>query len=312
MAKHEITIHENTSATSATAPYLGNYITKSDISFEEIIKLTAKECGFSETHTKSIITGAFEAWEALELEGLVQINTHIGAIRANITGSFPSEDAAFDPTKNALVLTLREPDDISKSLINVVPTIVTDETATKVKLHTLMDLEVKRPYKLIHGSHQFRLQGVNLSMSDTGAAAYFEMEGVQYPIHIDENPDKQNAIGHLATRPTVGGIGKVFVKTRGGDAEGSLQTVFIANVSFLAVPLEPLTITKTTSTSGENKLKAFENFVIHGSGLDIANIRFIQLGCADENGDVSWMNQEAVSYGADRKTINIKGCLLYT
>ena len=28
MARHEIVIHENTSATSAVAPYLGNYIAK--------------------------------------------------------------------------------------------------------------------------------------------------------------------------------------------------------------------------------------------------------------------------------------------
>jgi len=103
--------------------------------------------------------------------------------------------------------------------------------------------------------------------------------------------------------PEEGTVATFVMKSRGGVAEGEVYTSK-KDVTILAND-DPFLITKTTSASGENKLKAFENFVAHGSGF--FDILRVQIGCADENGDVSWMNQEVASIASDGKSINLTG-----
>ena len=116
MARHEVIIHENTSATKTVAPYLGNYIAKETLAMAAFASAIGAKCGLPAIQVLAILGGFFEALEALEREGLVRIHTDIGTICAVIKGSFPTADAAFDPERNTLELALRLDDAIQLDL----------------------------------------------------------------------------------------------------------------------------------------------------------------------------------------------------
>ena len=226
MARHEIIIHENTSATSAVAPYLGNYIAKETLAMAAFASTIGAKCGLPAIQVLAILGGSFEAIEALEREGLVRVHTDIGVICAVIKGSFPTADAAFDPVRNSLELALRLDDAIQLDLANAVPVIVTDEDVTKLRVDNVMDLVEERPMNLIHGRHVVRVAGFNMVLTDEGSAAYLEdARGTTFPLVVDEVVSKQLFKAHTAEL-LPGGDYKLVVKSRAGDAGGPLQTSF--------------------------------------------------------------------------------------
>ena len=234
MARHEIVIHENTSATSAVAPYLGNYIAKETLALAAFASAIGAKCGLPAIQVIAILDGAFQALEDLEREGLVRVHTDIGVICAVIKGSFPTADAAFDPERNSLELALRLDDAIQLDLSDTVPVIVTDENVTKLRVDNVMDLAEERPMNLIHGQHVFRVAGFNMVLTDEGAAAYLENAlGTTFPLVIDEVVSKQLFKAHTSEL-LPGGDYKLVVKSRAGDAGGPLQTSF-RKVKYLRV-----------------------------------------------------------------------------
>ena len=76
--------------------------------------------------------------------------------------------------------------------VDVVPTIVTDENVTKLRVDNVMDLEEERPMNLIHGQHVFRVAGFNMVLSDEGAAVFLQNSiGTTFPVTVDEVISKQ-------------------------------------------------------------------------------------------------------------------------
>ena len=234
MARHEIVIHENTSATSAVAPYLGNYIAKETLALAAFASAIGAKCGLPAIQVIAILDGSFQALEDLEREGLVRVHTDIGVICAVIKGSFPTADAAFDPERNSLELALRLDDAIQLDLTDTVPVIVTDESVTKLRVDNVMDLAEERPMNLIHGQHVFRVAGFNMVLTDEGATVYLENAlGTTFQLVIDEVVSKQLFKTHTAEL-LPGGDYKLVVKSRAGDAGGPLQTSF-RKVKYLRV-----------------------------------------------------------------------------
>ena len=245
MARHEIVIHENTGALHDVAPYIGSYIAKETLQMAAFANAISAKCGLPAIQVMAILSGVFETAAALEREGLVRIWTDLGLVCAAITGSLPTADAPFDPEHNKLELVLRLGDDIRHSLADVVPTIVTDEDLTKLRVDNVMDLEEKRPMNLIHGRHVFRVAGFNMVLSDEGAAAYLENAiGTTFPLVVDEVVSKQLFKAHTAELLPAGDY-KLVVKSRAGDAEGPLQTSF-RKVKYMRVedPPEPIAETE--------------------------------------------------------------------
>ena len=80
MAKHEVVIHENTSATKESAPYLGSYIAKETVAMAAFAEAVGAKCGLPPIQVMAILGGAFEAIEAMEKESLVRVHTDIGVI----------------------------------------------------------------------------------------------------------------------------------------------------------------------------------------------------------------------------------------
>ena len=254
MARHEVIIHENTSATSAVAPYLGNYISKETLAMEAFASTIGAKCGLPAIQVIAILDGSFQALEELEREGLVRVHTDVGTICAVIKGSFPTADAPFDPERNSLELALRLDDSIQLCLSDTVPVIVTDESVTRLRVDNAMDLEEERPMNLIHGQHVFRVAGFNMVLDDEGATAFLENAlGTTFPLVIDEVVSKQLFKAHTAEL-LPGGDYKLVVKSRAGDAAGPLQTSF-RKVKYLRVvdPVGPVpTITSATSEAMED------------------------------------------------------------
>ena len=279
MARHEIVIHENTSATSAVAPYLGNYIAKETLALAAFASAIGAKCGLPAIQVIAILDGAFQALEDLEREGLVRVHTDIGVICAVIKGSFPTADAAFDPERNSLELALRLDDAIQLDLTDTVPVIVTDESVTKLRVDNVMDLEEERPMNLIHGQHVFRVAGFNMVLSDEDAAAYLENDkGVTFPLVIDEVVSKQLFKAHTAELLPAGDY-KLVVKSRAGDAGGPLQTSF-RRVKYLRVedpPPGPAPELERGYSEGEGhpdgQVFPYYAFILQGVHLDDAAVK---------------------------------------
>ena len=226
MARHEVVIHQNTGALAATAPYIGSYIAKETLRMSAFATAIGNKCGLPAIQVMAILSGAFEAIEALERDGLVRVWTDLGVVCAVITGSLPTADAAFDPERNSLELVLRLGDDIRYALTDTVPTIITDEDLTKLRVDNVMDLEEERPMNLIHGKHVFRVAGFNMVLTDEDAAVYLENSmGTTFPLTVDEVVSKQLFKAHT-TELLEAGDYKLVVKSRAGDAAGPLQTSF--------------------------------------------------------------------------------------
>ena len=234
MARHEVVVHENTGALAATAPYVGSYIAKETLRMSAFATAIGNKCGLPAIQVMAILSGAFEAIEALERDGLVRVWTDLGVVCAVITGSLPTADAAFDPERNSLELVLRLGDDIRYALTDTVPTIITDENLTKLRVDNVMDLVEERPMNLVHGQHVFRVAGFNMVLSDDGAAAYLENSiGTTFPLVVDEVVSKQLFKAHTAELLPADDD-KLVVKSRAGDAAGPLQTSF-RRVKYLRV-----------------------------------------------------------------------------
>ena len=241
MARHEIMIHENTSVTKESAPYLGSYISKETLKTDEFAAKIAEKCGLPAIQVQAIIAGAFDAIEEMEKEELVRLHVDGLTVCGVITGSFPTADAKFDPEKNALQLAIRLDEEIRNALADVTPSVITDASLTKLRIDNLADLEVQRPQNLIHGLHVFRVAGFCMVLSDDGAEAYLENAmGTRFELVIDEVISKQLFTAHTAAL-LEGGDYKLVIRSRAGDAAGPLQTA-TKRVKYLRVvdPPEPV------------------------------------------------------------------------
>ena len=264
MAKHEIMIHQNTGVTKESAPYLGSYLSKETIKSDAFAAKIADKCGLPAIQVQAIIAGAFDVIEELEQEGLVRIHVDGFTVCGIITGSFATADAAFNPDKNTLQLALRLDESIRNELAAVVPAIVTDSTVTRLRVDNVMDLEVPRPYNVIHGKHVFRVAGFNMVLTDEGAGvALVDSRGIEYELVIDEVVSKQLFKAHTAVLLEPGDY-KLVVKSKAGDAEGPLQTAF-RRVKYLAIE-DPFTVEKVAS-EGEDAIVKGEAFAATGTGL---------------------------------------------
>ena len=238
MALHEITIHENTGASSELAPYLGSYAAKDTVRLDGFAEAVARQCGLPAIQAMAILTGSFDAMEELERDGLVRIHTDLGVVCGVIAGSFPTADAEFDPERNALCLALYLDDAVRLSLANVVPTIVLDGDVTRVRVDNVADIAQPKPYNVIHGQHTFRVAGHKLILSDEGASAYLtDAQGTVYPLVIDQVESDQLFRAHTAALLEPGDY-KLVVASRGGEPDGDLQRPF-RRVKYLRVEDPP-------------------------------------------------------------------------
>jgi len=268
MAKHEVVIHENTGALKTVAPYLGVYVSKETVKIEGFIAAVASKCGLPAIEVEAILTGSFEAIEELEKISLVRVHTDIGMICGTISGSFPTSDAEFNPDKNKLELALRLDEGLRYALADVTPTIVAEDDITKVRVDNIADLISPRPYNVIHGLGVFRVSGLHLVTTDEGSSVFLQNEhGATFEVVIDRVYSEQLFTGRTKALLEPGDY-KLVVRSRGGDAEGPLQTS-TRKVKYLK--LEPVVagveITEWTVVEGGSDINAIFGANIPNSGF---------------------------------------------
>ena len=223
---HKVKAYRNNTDTAGKAAFLGSYLTKETIAIEKLCEQTAAQSGLTAIQVRAILEGSFDAIAELEKEGLVIVHLDGLTVMAVITGSFPTSDAPFDGERNALELAIRLDDDIRLAFVNETAQMVTDATMARVRIDNVMDLDAPRPMNIIHGVKPFRVAGFNMVMDDEGAEAYLQNSiGVTFPVTVDEVTSRQLFTAHVAVAVEAGDY-KLYVKSRGGDPEGVLQTTF--------------------------------------------------------------------------------------
>ena len=252
-ATHNVKAYRNSTDTASQAPFFGSYISHENVPLDALCAQVAALSGLTAIQVRAILEGSFDAIAELEREGLVIVHLDGMSVWAVITGSFPTGDAAFDPERNALELSIRLDDSLRLALVNEAAAMVTDADLTKVRLDNVKDLDVERPVNLIHGRHPFRAAGVNLVLSDAGARVYLKgKSGTEHAVAIDEVHSNQLFTAHTEDL-LEGGDYKLWVESRGGDAEGPLQRSK-CKVKYLRVvdpEPEPLDLT-AVQTAGVN------------------------------------------------------------
>ena len=226
MAKHEINIYENKTLSKTVAPYLGTYVTKRDVDMKELCERASQLSGLPAIQLEGMILGAINAAAEMQKESIVKMNFDGFCVIAQITGKFATADAEFGPG-NKLLLAIRLDSDIRNCLVNVTPTIVTEETTTKLRVLDVQDVAEPKPYGIIHGMHPFLIFGVNMVLTDEGATVFVEdSRGITYDVVVDEIvKEKQIIRAHTAALLEAGDY-KVIVKTRAGEPDGQLQKDF--------------------------------------------------------------------------------------
>ena len=223
---HKVKAYRNNTDTAGKAAFLGSYLTKETIAIEKLCEQTAAQSGLTAIQVRAILEGSFDAIAELEKEGLVIVHLDGLTVMAVITGSFPTSDAPFDGERNALELAIRLDDDIRLAFVNETAQMVTDATMARVRIDNVMDLDAPRPMNIIHGVKPFRVAGFNMVMDDEGAEVYLQNSiGVTFPVVVDEVTSTQLFTAHVETAVEAGDY-KLYVKSRGGDPEGVLQTAF--------------------------------------------------------------------------------------
>ena len=221
---HNVKAYRNSmDSTAGKAPFLGTYISHENVPIDALCAQVSALCGLTAIQVRAILEGSFDAIAELEKEGLVIVHLDGMSVWAALTGSFPSADAAFDPERNALNLTVRLDESVRLAIVGATAQMVTDADLTKVRVDNVKDMEVERPVNLIHGQHVFRVAGYNLVLDDAGARVYLKGKaGTEHGVVVDEALSKQLFIAHTAEL-LEGGDYTLWVESRGGDAEGPLQ-----------------------------------------------------------------------------------------
>ena len=221
---HNVKAYRNSmDSTAGKAPFLGTYISHENVPIDALCAQVSALCGLTAIQVRAILEGSFDAIAELEKEGLVVVHLDGMSVWAALTGSFPSADAAFDPERNALNLTVRLDESVRLAIVGATAQMVTDADLTKVRVDNVKDMEVERPVNLIHGQHVFRVAGYNLVLDDAGARVYLKGKaGTEHGVVVDEALSKQLFTAHTAEL-LEGGDYTLWVESRGGDAEGPLQ-----------------------------------------------------------------------------------------
>ena len=227
MARHEIKIHANTGATSEKAPFTGSYITKSTLNLDMICAMAANLVGMPELKLKNLLQNSIEAFLDWEREEACRIHIDGGYVEIKLLGSFPAADSTWNPEKNRFVVVFVPDAKTRDHLINETPVIVTDDTSTKVRVDNVFDADPTKakPTEVIYGQNPFVSQGYNQVMSDAGAKAELvNARGVRFDCTVLEEMNRQNVKFKTAELLEAGDY-RFMLTSRGGDAEGDLQTV---------------------------------------------------------------------------------------
>ena len=152
---------------SADAPYLGTVQPKGTIAFDDFVTAVKDDgCSESELEIRRVTTKQGELLKAYVAQNY-KVYTPIGIAGVHITKSFPTQDAAFDPSVNEAVMSILTNDETRNSLAGV--KLKEDKAAAAVlkgpKINSVCTGGTR--FGVIVGTQRFVVAGSGLTLDKT-------------------------------------------------------------------------------------------------------------------------------------------------
>ena len=271
MSKYlEYTRYANTGATKESAPVLGRFNIREKLALEalcEEIKLNGGTPMDAET-LLYIISGTLDYLREQYALRCVRYRFFGITFEVACYGGFETADAKFDPAVNSLEVAVRLNDDIRNCLVNEVPTLVTEATASTAKIYRAMDI-TSGALGIIIGKRSFRATGRNVYVNREGESLKLvDAKGRIYEIAYDRIESPQRVEGHLVETPAESGTCKLILTTFAGDDSEDAKLIITERVVNFVKFDEPIVVDDIASEGHEGEIVSGTAFAAKGSGLD--------------------------------------------
>ncbi len=281
MSKYlEYTRYANTGVTKAGAPVLGRFCIREKLALEALCAEIKMNGGTPmDTETLLYVIGGTLDY-IREQYALKCVRYRLFGITFEVAcyGPFETADAKFDPAVNTLEVAVRLGDEIRNCLVNEVPKLVTDATASSAKIFRAMDI-ASGAIGIVIGKRPFRTTGRNVHVLREGESLVMQdAKGRVYPIAYDKVESPQRVEGHLVETPAESGSCKLILTTYAGDeSEGARPVIVERVVSFVKFdePVNPNApkITRVVSNIQEETLRPGCAVEIAGEHLAEATVK---------------------------------------
>ncbi len=226
----------NATPTAEAAPYTGMAIPVGSLAYDNILTaMLASGTRLTKATAKFFLDAFFEYAAEACANDTMRVSTGTVSVYPAISGSFPSEDAPFDPLVNALYVGASFSQALRDKVAGVEPGYSGDEDAVgSVRVDSEMDIESSR-FKTIDGVKAFRLAGRNLTVPDgeDESIALYSKDGLvkKSDVIVTENDGGQ----------------RITCKLK-GDVAVPKGTYKLRIASHGIDPTDPLTVTTVTVT----------------------------------------------------------------
>jgi len=224
----------NTTPTKDVAPFLGLAVPAGSLACDNILaKMVESGTRMSEATAKYLLEAAYELLAETVAERNVRIAIGSVTVGPTIYGSFPSEDAAFDPKRNVLCVGATLSASLQSRVSATDPSFIGGEDGTsRVKMHTVYDLGTMER-GAIRGTGRFRIAGIDLTVPD-GEDESLELWSADGSAKVSDvtvvaNDGGQQITAMLPASAKVGvGRYKLRLQSHGIDPSSRLATVTLA------------------------------------------------------------------------------------
>ena len=156
----------NATATADKAPYLGVAVPIGSLAYDNILRRMLDRGTFMTRATAQYFLNAFYEFAAETIaDDVLRINMGAVSLFPMIGGSFDSEDDAYREPRNALYVGATLSQEIRDAVSGMVPESIGENQTTSVRISSVMDI-ASEEYRLIDGTKQFRIAGINLTVPD--------------------------------------------------------------------------------------------------------------------------------------------------
>ena len=272
MSKYlEYTRHANTGATKDSAPVLGTFLNRDKLALEalcEEIRLNGGAPMDSET-LLYILSGTVDYLREQFATKCVRYRFFGITFEVACYGPFETADAKFDPAVNSLEVAVRLGDELKNCLVNEIPTLVTEETASTARIYRAMDI-ASGALAIIIGTRPFRVTGRNVYVSREGESLkLMDGKGRVYDLVYDKIESPQRVECHLAENLIESGACKLILTTYAGDdSEGAKLGIYERAVSFVKFAEPKPTLTNAHSPGCDPmEVTMHEDVILDGTRL---------------------------------------------
>ena len=296
-------------ATADKAPYLGMAIPVGSLAYDNILKeMVASGTKMTQPTAKYFLDALYEYAAEKIASDVVRINLGLVSIYPKIEGSFDTEDAAFDPARNALNVGASFSAELRDRVMGLSPDVAGEASVGTVKLHSCLDLETQT-FKVIRGTKAFRLAGANLTVPDgeDESLALYAKNGLDKvaDIVVSETDGGQQLFCHLSDAAAVPkGTYKVRLASHGLDPTDPLTVATLTVTLVEAIPGGPA-LTRAASSIGMlakewGTVHQAEDVFVEGSNLGYAAGDSVTIA----DGDHTWtFSGEAIKSGSDTELV---------